>query len=50
MSVFSSLSVPSEEITVLLELDLPSCAPPTAGALPDLDDADGWPRDSDVTL
>jgi hypothetical protein len=50
MRLLAAIQPPDVTQAILDCLDLPSRAPATAGALPDLDDADGWPRDSDVTL
>jgi hypothetical protein len=50
MRLLAAIQPPDVTQAILDRLDLPSRAPPTAAAVPDPDDAEGWPGDFDVTL
>lgn len=50
MRLLAAIQPPDATQAILECLDLPTRAPPVAAALPDPDDAEGWPGDLEATL
>jgi hypothetical protein len=50
MRLLAAIQPPDVTQAILDCLDLPSRAPPTAAAVPDPENAEGWPENFDVTL
>ncbi len=50
MRLLTAIQPPDVTQAILACLDLPARAPPTAAALPDPDDAGGWPVDFEASV